>query len=458
MNFFKKIIQVILFLILTKFINSNKYYRKDYSDPGYESLLKWGLDNSLYINNKTKLTIYNGEKNYIANADISKGETILDIPPEITLTINNSLFLKNSENIKNKYNDYILEYQKSNQTLDDISYIDQSFIAYLLYISNKTRSNEMKIIYEQYKYLYYIFEDDLTHLPSFFNDEQINIFLNYTSFGSVFELMNIYLMGEVNILEKKIFKETINLEEYFRYRFLLVQKSYNLSNTTTVVPFIDFIKRDFSLNNINCKLMVNKRHIKIKAIRTIKKGELLSMKPKKITNQFSFIFYGKTYEELIDQMNSFIIPAITPNLLNDEGFNIDIDENEEGNKIDLVWPNFLQILLPIYKEVAQALKRDDSNYSCYEMILKYLTQIKNNYDFTNFDDIDHAFIDEKDAENVKRIIRGEKIFLDKKINYLIDIMNNVKKVKILNNKKDLKNHGEYKKEKEKETYEFYKDL
>ena len=285
------------------------------------------------------------------------------------------------------------------------------------------------------------------------------IFLNYTSFGSVFELMNIYLMGEVNILEKKIFKEKINLEEYFRYRFLLVQKSYNISNITTVVPYIDFIKRDFSLNNINCKLVVKKRHIKIKAIKNIKKGELLTIKPKKITNQFSFIFYGKTYEELIGHMNSFIIPAITPNLLNDEGILIDIDENEEENKIDLAWPHFLEIMLPIYKGVARDLKRDDSNNACYEMILKYLYQIKENYNIIKFDDIDNAFIDEKDAENVKRIIRGEKIFLDNKINYLINIMNTDKKVKILNNKKDLEIFEEKEEiERENRKIEFYKDL
>ena len=280
MNSFNKLIQIIFFLILNNFIIPNKNYSNAYSEPDYESLLKWGLNNSLYINNKIKLITSDDERHYMANVDISKGEIIFDIPPKITLTINNSILLFNSENIINKYNNYITEYLKSNQTLDDISHIDQSFIAYLLYISNKTKSNEAINFYENYKYLYYIFEDDLTHLPSFYTDEQINIFLNYTSFGSVFELMNIYLMGEVNILEKKIFKEKINLEEYFRYRFLLVQKSYNISNITTVVPYIDFIKRDFSLNNINCKLVVKKKHIKIKAIKNIKKGELLTIKPK----------------------------------------------------------------------------------------------------------------------------------------------------------------------------------
>ena len=77
--------------------------------------------------------------------------------------------------------------------------------------------------------------------------------------------MNMHIMGEINILEKKIFNEEINLQEYLRYRLLLVKKSYSISNFITVVPFIDIIKKDFNKNNINCRLVVTKKHIKIKA-------------------------------------------------------------------------------------------------------------------------------------------------------------------------------------------------
>lgn len=458
MNYFIPINLFLFIFIHINYIQSKKGVRIDYTDRGYESLLSWGLNSSLIINDKIKLTLYNEEKQYISNSDIQKGETILDIPPELTLTINSSLSLFPSKNMNNAYINYIKEYKKSNRTLDDSSHIDQSFIAYLLYKANKTNTNENKIFYEHYKYLFYIFEEDLSHLPSFFTNEQIKIFLNTTSFGSLFELMNMYLMEEVNILEKKIFKENINLEEYFIFRFSLVQKSYNISNIMTVAPFIDFIKREFNANNINCKLVVSKGHIKIKATKNIEKGEILSMKPRKITNQYSFIFYGKTYEELLDYTSSYIIPIITPDLLSDEGIALDMDDNEEENKADLAWPNFFEIVLPTYKGVAEALKRDNSDYACYTMMLKYLKQIKESYKIIRYDDIEDAFLYERDSDNIKRIVRGEINFLDKKINELINIMANIKKVKIIRNKKGINNNGDKIIENKYDEKEFVKDL
>ena len=431
MNFFKIIFIVFIF----NYIQANISPREEYTDNGYESLLSWGLSNSLIINDNIQLTLYNEEKQYISKNGIQKGEVILDIPPEITLTINSSLSLFSSKSINNSYENYIKKYKKSNMTLDDSSHIDQSFLAYLLYITNKTKTKENKVFYEYYKPLFYIFDEDLSHLPSLFSKEQISIFFNTTSFGSVFELMNMYLMEEMNILEKKIFKNSINIEEYFQFRFVIVQKSYNISNTITVVPFIDYIKREFNQNNINCKLVVNKGHIKIKATKNIKKGEVLSMKPRKITNQYSFIFYGKTYEELIDDISSYIIPIITPNLLSDEGIGLDVDESGEENKVDLVWPNFFEIILPTYKGVAQALRRDDSDYACYAMILKYLKQIKDSYKEIKFNEIEDKFDDERDSENIIRIIRGEKRFFFFIINELTDIMSKIKKIKIVTNKR-----------------------
>lgn len=426
--------KIIIFLLLIILISSKKNIREDYTDVGYESLIKWGLENSLQLSNNIKLTKYKGEKQYISKDNISKGELIMDIPPEITLTIDRALTIFNSDNLTTKFNNYIKEDIKSNKTLDDLSHIYQSFISYLLYISSKTNTSMVNKFYEYYKPLYYIFEDDISHIPSLFNNEQINIFLNTTSFGSFFELMNIYLMGEVNLFEKKIFKENIDLEQYFRYRFLIVQKSYNISNTTTVAPFIDFIKRDF--NTPNCKLVVKNGHIKIKAIRNIEKGELITIKPRKISNQYSFFFYGKIYKELIDYMPSFIIPIITPNLFNDEGIILDIDENDDENKMDLAWPNFYDVILPTYKEVAQSLKKDDSDYACYGFILKYLYQIKNNYDLIHYDDIEEAFDNDIDSDNVISIIESEKNFLKIKIKDLINIMEKKsKKIKILNNQK-----------------------
>ena len=428
MYFFSHIFLFILFQINN--ISTNDI-RNDCTDLGYETLLNWSLkEKSFHINNKIKLTVYNEEENqYIAKEDISKDEILLDIPQELTITVDRTLSILNSTEMKNKYNSYIKEVYKNKNTLKDISYIDQSFLAFLFYKINKTQSNFSNNFYDYYKNLNFIFEDDLSHLPFMFNEEQINLFIN-SSFGSNFQLLSLSYKSEYEILQK-LFNEEIDLDKYFQYRFILAQKSNNISNTTSIVPFVDYIKRDF--DSINCQLSIKNKHIILKSIKSIKKGEILIQRPKKNNNQYNFMIYGKTYKSLLNKINSFIIPIVNPSFLMDENINIEINGGEE-NQGDLAWRGFFQLILPTYKEIAQSLKRDDSNYSCYGLMLKYINQIRESYNKAfNFDDIEDAFDDEIDSENIKRIIRGEMNFLDLKIKELKIIME--KEAKKMNKKK-----------------------
>ena len=134
-----------IFLFILFQINniSTNNIRNDCTDLGYETLLNWSLkEKSFHINSKIKLTVYNEEENqYIANEDISKDEILLDIPQELTITVDRTLSILNSTELKNKYNSYIKEVYKNNNTLKYISHIDQSFLAYLFYKINKTQSN-----------------------------------------------------------------------------------------------------------------------------------------------------------------------------------------------------------------------------------------------------------------------------------------------------------------------------
>ena len=416
MNCFSYIFLFILFQI--NIISANDK-RNDCTDLGYQTLLNWSLkEKSFHINNKIKLTVYNEENQFIAKEDISKDEILLDIPKELTITVDRVLSILNSTELKNKYTLYIKEVYKNNDTLKDISNIDQSFLAYLFYKINKTQSNYSNNFYEYYQNLNYIFEEDLSHIPFMFNEKQINLFIN-SSFGSTFQLLSLSYKSEYEILQK-LFNEDIDIHIYFPYRFIMAQKSYNISNTTNIVPFIDYIMRDF--DSINCQLFIKNKHIVLKSIKNIKKGEILVQRPKANNNQYNFMIYGKTYQRLLNKINSFIIPIVDPSFLMDENINIEIAEGEE-NQGDLTWRGFFQIILPTYKEIAKSLRRDDSNYACYSLMLKYINQIRESYNkIFNFDDIEDAFDDDVDSDNVKRIIRGEMNFLDLKIKELKNLM------------------------------------
>jgi hypothetical protein len=106
----------------------------------------------------------------------------------------------------------------------------------------------------------------------------------------------------------------------------------------------------------------------------------------------------------------------------DENISIEIT-NEEENQGDLTLSGFFQMILPTYKEIAKLFKRDDSNYACYSLMLKYINQIRESYNkLYNFDDIEDAFDEDVDSDNVIRIIRGEMNFLDLKIKELKNLM------------------------------------
>ena len=427
MNYFYKILQIIIFIIFFSFAFFEDNSRINNTDQKYEELLKWGLNHSLKINNKIKLVTINDEKHYISTDDIIKGEVLLTIPKEITLSLNDTLSLINSTNINKKYKKYKSQFKKSNSTSKVISDIEISFMSYLLYKINKTKNNEYKNFYDYYKPLFYIFEDDLSHLPTFFNHNQKSIFLNKTYYGSAFSDINYNLAGEIELFEKKIFKKKIKLEDYLRYRFILVKKTYDISKKKTIVPFIDLIKRDFNMDNINCKLTKKKGNIKIKATKSIKKGEILTIKPNDMTNQYSFTFYGETYDELIGLTKSFIIPAISDDLLADEGIDIDLRMDSETNMVDLAWDDFYEAVLPIYGITAQELKMDNSDYNLYTLFLKYLKMIRRKYDNIDLKKIEDVFNNDKDKNNVKRIIKGEIKFLDEKIKVLKKVIKNKKK-------------------------------
>jgi hypothetical protein len=348
----------------------------------------------------------------------------MDIPPECMLNINNTLSLLDSKKFKKAYERYV-EIEKMNQAEGkDNHRAEQAFIAYVLYIVKKHPKKYKKNKFVKYfKPMFYMFDENLDNLPFYFSSDQMKLFFN-TSFGSIFDTMNKLLQEEASIFEKKIFNETVDFEDYLRYRIFTVQKSIQVNKTLNLVPFTDYVKRDFQ--KINCEFFINPDddHIIVRAKSNIFPGEELIMNPFAISNDHRFIFFGDTFEELKDRIQSFNIPSLIPSYITDKPVDFNIESLGPKARMDLIEIDFYKPIIFVYKKFARLIGEDDSDMNACKLMLKYLTRIKDNYDIVTKDKIREEFLREKDVENVWRIVDGERQLINRRIEILKIYMKN----------------------------------
>ena len=262
----------------------------------------------------------------------------------------------------------------------------------------------------------------MDHLPFSFSSEQMKLFFN-TSFGSVFEILNQYIQEEVTTFEKKIFNKSINSEEYLKYRISSIQNSFEINKTLNIVPFIYYIKKSFQ--KPNTEFNINEEgHIVVKAKANIFPGEELIMRPNTVSNDHRFIFFGETFEEIKDKFNTFSIPSLIPNFITDKPVDFDIKSLGPKARTDLVEIDFYKPLIFVYKKFAKKIGEDDSDMGACKLILKYITKLKENYELITKEKIRKEFYTQRDIDNVFRIIEGEKMFLERRIDILELYMKN----------------------------------
>lgn len=254
-----------------------------------------------------------------------------------------------------------------------------------------------------------------------------------TTFGNVFESLNRYLSDEASIFEKVIYKKPIIFEDYLKYRIFSVQKYYNVSGVVNIVPFIDLIRQDHK--EPNCIYYVENGHIKIRAILNVFPNEELILKPDNISNQHRLIFFGETFDEIIDQFPSYNIPIVARNFLKEQ--NIEISETAKQlieklgiSNIDLVIPEFYKYIVDIYTELSKKnKKKEKTEIDGYRLLLKYLKKFRSNLNLVDDDMIREAFYSRVDIQNAKRIFQGERMFMDKKIDDLKNYLKKFRKFK-----------------------------
>lgn len=397
----------------------------------FKDLFSWGKNNSL---NFSKIMRFSKNNKLAAEKFISIDDIILDIPPEVMLNVKSALSLLNSKKMRKAYNQYIEEDKKGkirNETIEDDFHLDQSFLSYILYmVEHKKKHYEKTEFYKYYKHIFYMFEDNLDRTPFYYSSEQMRLFYN-TTFGTLFETLNRYFNDEASIFEKKIYKKPIVFEDYLKYRIFSVQKFYNVSGVANIVPFIDLIKQDE--NEPNCVFYEENGHIKVRAILNVFPKEELILKPMPISNTHRLFFYGQTFDDIIDKFPSYNIPLVARNFLRDQkveiGEELDKKISQINNNIDLADPEFYKYVVETYQEIGKNMKKKrKSEIAAYRLFMKYLKKMRSNLDYVNDEKIREAFYNKIDIKNAQRIFKGERQFLDKKIEVLKNQIEELRKL------------------------------
>ena len=275
-----------------------------------------------------------------------------------------------------------------------------------------------------------MFEDNLDNLPFSYSSEQMQLFTN-TTFGPIFESLYRYFSDEASLFEKKFYQKPIIFEDYLKYRIFSVKKYYNISNEVNLVPFIDLIKQ--SHKEPNCIYYDENGEIKLKAILNVFPGEELVLKPQNISNQHRLIFFGETFEEILDVFPSYSVYVMPRYFLYENNVEIDNDLSDKLKKydmLDLCENEFYKSVIDIYSEITVRInKKHKGEIHALRFLVKYLKRLRKNLDYVDDGKIRDSFYSRKDMDNAMRIFRGERMFLDKKIKEVVDYIKKFRKFK-----------------------------
>ena len=132
----------------------------------FQKLIKWGINNSLNLSEDLS---FSKKNKFIAKKFITIDDIIMEIPQSVMLNVKKALRLLNSSKLKKQYQTYIKEDKESRekkQAIEDEAHVDQSFLSYLLYLTqHRKKKYEKTEFYKYLKNILYMFEDNLDNLP-----------------------------------------------------------------------------------------------------------------------------------------------------------------------------------------------------------------------------------------------------------------------------------------------------
>ena len=413
-------------------------------------ILEWAKNNNIYINENLILNKNTDSSHdffyFTTNSSIPNNTILLKVPYDIMLSQNS---LNNHfHSIKSKKWSFLWKEIVNNKN-EHISHFLSKQMLYISIIVENAINKKKGSIYKKFGPYFDMYDYiNMDKYPVFYDEDEI-YFLSASAIGNELTKLVQSLKEESYIISNDLKISSSMSDSFLKYRVLTLANSISFNNTylnriknidyneTVVVPFIDCFKKTISnkkaLAEYSMKLDDNNNYyLEVRAIKNIKKGNEINLKWLTLSNQDLLLFYGFTEE------GNEYAPAFYVNVFNNlfkKDLGIDTKKNfEDVAKRDLYELNseFLETdVVQSYKNISLLLdKYKNKKEGRYEMMVDNLKYYYRIYDEQFKDGKINLYIRGNSKRRaIKQIIKFEKKILENKINFVKDIIQDIKENK-----------------------------
>ena len=427
----------------------NKINKEEENIDVIATSLEWAKNNSIYINKKMVLSKkINRDKYYYFSADsrILNNTLLLRVPYDMMITQNslNEIY-KNSKN------------PKFEKLWDNIVGIESEYIKYystkqLLYmgiiIENAIRKKKGPV-YKKYKdYLRMYDHIDMDIFPVFY-DQQEKFYLSGSNFGSQINRATDSLNEEYYLSTKVLNLSIPFQDDFLKARVISLISSTDFNNTnlnntngfneTVIVPFLDCFKKAISDDKSNARFEIKGKinettnkvdyYLEIYSNDDIFIGGEINLKWRPFPNSELLLYYG-IVEEGNPFSSRYYVDIMNRKLKKD--LDIPEDKKFENVKRDMYELNtefYDPSVINTYRNISLNIsKYKDREEGAYELMLDNLKSYLELYDTPLSDGNINMYINGNEKiKDIKEIMHLERRLIEKKIEYLENVIRGIKR-------------------------------
>ena len=425
--------------------NKNQKTKNESKDE-IEIIYNWAKKNNIFINDKLHLNKNTDSSHnfyyFTSNDSIPNNTLLLRVPYDIMIS-QSSLETHFQEKRSKKFAylwDKIIENKNPY-----ISYFSTKQLFYMSIIIEDAMNKKKGYLYNKYKPYFDMYEYmNMDDFPVFYDEEEI-YYLSPSSFGSELKQAVESLKEEYYIINNDLQITNSIQDNFLKYRVLALANSISFNNTklkdrndfneSVIVPFIDCFKKVVLDYNSTAEYKIfldnsdNKYYLEIKSIKDIEKNKEINLKWRKINNGECLIYYG-----FIEKGN-YVAPKYYINLFNAMlRKDLGVDEKKDFRDIiqrgryELNTEFFDPDVVGSYKNLSKLFdKYKDKPEGRYEMMRDNLKYYLDLYDIQFTDGYINLYIKGNNKRKyIKSIMKIERLLVQKKINYVNDVINDIK--------------------------------